>query len=209
MQFGVVLSSRLRRFRAIQDQLTLSGASALEAHALHVKLNEVRNRYDQIDSDARSAEDRKAEILGKQQEERRWQADQAAREARAAEQADEPAKAHRPEDQDLREVEERAAPKRSGIADRKKSSNAARKNNGNGSSRRNNSDVPKRSGGANRRKRNGVDVRKKWRGASKSRARSSGPARTPTPSQPRSMAGYRSVSPAFSRSRAATNIFVA
>jgi len=97
----------LNELRAIQDQLMLSGGSAMDVHALQLKLNEVRSRYDQIDSDAHSADDRKAEILRKEQEEERWRADQARLDAKTAERVDGPSQPERPDDRDLRDLEDR------------------------------------------------------------------------------------------------------
>lgn len=92
--------------RNIQDQLVLSGASPMELHALQTKLNEVRNRYEQVESDAHWADVRKADILQKQQNEERWRADQAARDSRRADETADAANVQQQKDRALRDIEE-------------------------------------------------------------------------------------------------------
>jgi len=97
----------LTELRAIQEQLVLSG-SMPDTLATQARLNEVRSRYEQIDSDARWAEDRKSESLRRQQEDDRRRAEQADPEdSKRAKQTIESAMGRRSEDQQLQEVEER------------------------------------------------------------------------------------------------------
>jgi hypothetical protein len=73
------LAADLSELRRIEDQLRLQGASPLDLHAVHVSLNEVRNRYEQTADDARWAQDRKDELAKAREEAARRAAQEDAR----------------------------------------------------------------------------------------------------------------------------------